>query len=187
MLFRSGKDVTTYAPAGVAVLDYMRLYKKYSFKNQESYALDFISEQELGIKKLDYSEHGTLHNLFVNDFQKYIDYNIRDVELIDRLEEKLKFIEQVIALAYTAKVNYTDTFTTVRPWDIIIHNYLMDRTIVIPQIKRKSNYESLAGGYVKEPKPGMKKWVVSFDLNSLYPHLIMQYSISPEKIGRAHV
>lgn len=179
-----GKNVKTYAPAGIAVLDYMRLYKKYSFKNQESYALDYIAEQELkGFKKLDYSEYGSLHGLYVNNFQKYIDYNIRDVEVIDRLEEKLKFIEQVIALAYTARVNYADTFATVRPWDIIIHNYLLDRNIVIPQMKRKSNYESLAGGYVKDPKPGLKRWVVSFDLNSLYPHLIMHYNISPETLA----
>ena len=111
-----------------------------------------------------------------------IDYNMHDVTLIDMLEEKLKFIEQVIAFAYDAKVNYSDTFTTVKPWDIIIHNYLLDRNIVVPQ-NIKHHYDgSLVGGYVKEPKLGLSRWVVSFDLNSLYPHLIMQYGISPETL-----
>jgi len=109
-----------------------------------------------------------------------IDYNIHDVTLIDMLEEKLKFIEQVIAFAYDAKVNYADTFTTVKPWDIIIHNYLMDRGIVVPQTTKNHYNGDLVGGYVKEPKLGLSRWVVSFDLNSLYPHLIMQYNISPE-------
>jgi len=114
-----------------------------------------------------------------------IDYNIHDVTLIDMLEEKLKFIEQVIAFAYDAKVNYADTFTTVKPWDIIIHNYLMDRGIVVSQTTKNHYNGDLVGGYVKEPKLGLSRWVVSFDLNSLYPHLIMQYNISPETyVGR---
>jgi DNA polymerase elongation subunit (family B) len=109
-----------------------------------------------------------------------IDYNIHDTTLIDMLEEKLKYIELVLTFAYDAKVNYADTLTTVRPWDIIIHNYLLDRCIVIPQTKHIFMTESLVGGFVKEPKIGLTKWVVSFDLDSLYSHLIMQYNISPE-------
>ena len=177
-----GKNHKVYVPAGITVLDYMQLYKKFSFKNQESYKLDAIAQEELGVKKLDYSEYGSLHELYVNNFERFIDYNIHDVTLIDMLEEKLKFIEQVIAFAYDARVNYIDTMTTVRPWDIIIHNYLLDRAVVIPQFKKNSNYDTLVGGYVKEPKIGMTKWVVSCDLNSLYPHLIMQYNISPETL-----
>jgi DNA polymerase elongation subunit (family B) len=102
------------------------------------------------------------------------------------LEEKLKFIEQVIAFAYDAKVNYSDTMTTVRPWDIIIHNYLLEKNVVIPPMEHHVMNEALVGGYVKEPKIGLSKWVVSFDLNSLYPHLIMQYNISPETFVRRH-
>lgn len=181
---QQGKDHKVYVPAGITVLDYMQLYKKFSFKNQESYKLDAIAHEELGVKKLDYSEYGSLHELYVNNFERFIDYNIHDVTLIDMLEEKLKFIEQVIAFAYDARVNYIDTMTTVRPWDIIIHNYLLDRAVVIPQFKKNSNYDTLVGGYVKEPKIGMTKWVVSCDLNSLYPHLIMQYNISPETLIR---
>jgi DNA polymerase elongation subunit (family B) len=180
-----GRENQTYTPAGINVLDYLNLYKKFKFEMQESYRLDNIAEKELGVKKLDYSEYGSLNDLYVKNPQKFYDYNVHDVTLIDMLEERLKFIEQVIAFAYDAKVNYADTMTTVRPWDVIIHNYLLDRNIVIHQFKKASNYESLVGGYVKEPKIGMSKWVVSFDLNSLYPHLIMQYNISPETmIGR---
>jgi len=111
--------------------------------------------------------------------------NIHDCVLVDRLEDKLGFIKQVFALAYDAKVNYNDTLTTVRPWDVIIHNYLMNSNIVIPQMAHQDMFDSLVGGYVKDPQVGMHKWVVSFDLNSLYPHLIMQYNISPETfVGR---
>ena len=187
---RAGKQIedrvdVVYDIAGITSLDYLELYKKFSFKNQESYRLDSIAEDELGEKKLDYSEYGSLNELYEKNPQKFFDYNIHDVRLVDRLEEKLGFIQMVIAFAYDAKVNYADTMRTVGPWDIIIHNYLLDRAIVIPQTKRNNMMQSLVGGYVKDPKIGMSKWVVSFDLNSLYPHLIMQYNISPETlIGR---
>jgi len=175
-----GKENQSYNILGLSVLDYYQLYRKFTFGNQESYKLDFISQIELGKKKIDYSEHGSLLELYKNNFQKFIEYNIHDCVLVDRLDDKLKFLEQVMALAYDAKVNYNDTLTTVRVWDTIIHNYLLEQNIVIPQFKKQNDFESLVGGYVKEPKPGLSKWVVSFDLNSLYPHLIMQYNISSE-------
>jgi len=175
-----GKQNQTYTPAGIAVLDYYQLYRKFSFGNQENYKLDYISQVELDEQKIDYSEYGSLLELYKNNFQKFIEYNIYDCVLVDKLDEKLKFIEQVMALAYDAKVNYHDTMTTVRPWDVIIHNYLLDRRIVIPQFEPSRQEFELVGGHVKEPVPGLYKWVVSFDLNSLYPHLIMQYNISPE-------
>lgn len=181
-----GRENKTYVPAGITILDYLHLYRKFSFKNQESYKLDHIAEEELGERKVDYHSEGytSLDDLYQRNYQRFIEYNIHDVVLVDRLEEKLGFIQMVITFAYDAKVNYADTLTTVRPWDIIVHNYLLNRAIVIPQMKRGSGYDNLVGGYVKEPKLGMSKWVVSFDLNSLYPHLIMQYNISPEMIVR---
>jgi DNA polymerase elongation subunit (family B) len=179
-----GKENQSYTPAGISILDYYHLYRKFTFGNQESYKLDFIAQEELGEKKIDYSEYGNLLELYKNNYQKFVEYNIHDCTLVDRLEDKLKFIELVLALAYDAKVNYNDTMTTVRPWDIIIHNYLLDNSFVIPQMKKQSMDQSLVGGYVKEPKIGLSKWVVSFDLNSLYPHLIMQYNISPEMFSR---
>ena len=175
-----GKENQSYEPVGISILDYYQLYRKFTFGNQESYKLDYIGQIELGIKKVDYSEYGNLLELYKNNYQKFIEYNIQDVMIVEKLDDKMKFIELVMAFAYDAKVNYGDTMTTVRPWDVIIHNYLLERNIVIPQFKKQPDFEALVGGHVKEPKIGLSKWVVSFDLNSLYPHLIMQYNISPE-------
>lgn len=175
-----GRTVKSYNLKGISVLDYYQLYRKFTFGNSESYKLDYIANVELGERKIDYSEYGSLNDLYKNNFQLYMEYNIHDVILVQRLEDKLKFIEQVMALAYDAKVNYGDTLTTVRPWDIIIHNYLLEQNIVIPPQKDQIMDKELVGGHVKEPNPGLYHWVVSFDLNSLYPHLIMQYNISPE-------
>lgn len=182
-----GRENTTYIPAGINVLDYLQLYKKFSFGNEESYKLDNIAEVVLGERKVDYKSMGyeSLDDLYQRNSELYFDYNIQDVALIDRFEEKLGFIELVMAFAYDAKVNYNDTMATVKPWDIIVHNYLLDRCIVVPQFTKKTTDEQLMGGHVKEIKPGMYRWVVSFDLTSLYPHLIMHYNISPEtKVGR---
>lgn len=176
-----GREHEVYDPAGVTILDYMQLYRKFTFVMQESYKLDHIAHVELGERKIDYSdEYESLHDLYEKNFDLFIDYNIKDVVLVDRLDEKLKLIEQVYALAYDGKVNFQDTFTSVRMWDIIIHNYLMDKNIVVPPIQIKEKERQIMGAYVKDPQVGMHKWVVSFDLNSLYPHLIMQYNISPE-------
>lgn len=175
-----GNDELIYNIKGVSTLDYLTLYKKFSFSNQESYRLDHIASIELNEKKLDYSQYASLIDLYKKNFQLFIEYNIKDVVLVDKLDNKLGFIKQVMALAYDAKVNFNDTLATVKPWDIIIHNYLMNKRIVIPQQKIKSNNTTIVGGYVKDPQVGMHNWVVSFDLNSLYPHLIMQYNISPE-------
>jgi DNA polymerase elongation subunit (family B) len=164
------------------MLDYYELYKTFTYVNQESYSLNHISYVELGEKKLSYSEYESITEFYKKDFQKFIEYNIRDVELVQKLEEKLKLIELAVALAYSAGVNFQDVFSQVRTWDVIIYNYLSDRGIVIPSKKRGSKDEQYAGAYVKEPIVGMHDWVVSYDLNSLYPHLIMQYNISPETI-----
>jgi DNA polymerase elongation subunit (family B) len=177
-----GKQNQSYELLGISVLDYYQLYRKFMFGNQESYKLDYIAQIELGEKKIDYSEYGNLLELYKENYQKFIEYNIKDCLLVEKLDDKLKFIEQVMAFAYDAKVNYDDTMTTVRPWDVIIHNYLLEQGIVIPPFKKQPDNDSLVGGYVKEPKIGLSKWVVSFDLTSLYPSLIQQYNISPEKM-----
>lgn len=116
----------------ISVLDYIELYKKFTYSNQESYRLDYICHVELGERKLDYSEVESLHQLYKTDYQKYIEYNIRDVELVDKLEEKMKLIEMVIGLAYDAKVNINDVFSQVRMWDTLIFNYLRTKHIVLP-------------------------------------------------------
>jgi DNA polymerase elongation subunit (family B) len=179
-----GRDCICYAPIGVAVLDYIQLYRKFTYTEQESYRLDYIAQVELNEGKIDYRDEGysDLDDLRLRNFQRYIEYNVRDVEIVERLEDKLKLIELVYALAYDAKVNYEDTMTTVKQWDVITHNYLLDRNIVVPLNDKNKPDRAFVGGYVKDPKVGMSKWVVSFDLNSLYPHLIMQYNISPETL-----
>jgi DNA polymerase elongation subunit (family B) len=177
-----GRQHITFDVGGVSQLDYLDLYKKFTYKAQESYRLDYIAEVELGQKKLDHSEFDTFKDFYTHGWQKFIEYNIVDVELVDRLEDKMKLIELALTMAYDAKVNYIDVFYQVRMWDNIIYNYLKKRDVVIPPKNRSQKNEKYAGAYVKEPIPGKYDWVVSFDLNSLYPHLIMQYNISPETL-----
>jgi DNA polymerase elongation subunit (family B) len=181
-VYINGRKNTTFDIGGVTQLDYLDLYKKFTYKAQESYRLDYIASVELGQKKLDHSEFDTFKDFYTKGWQKFIEYNIIDVELVDRLEDKMKLIELALTMAYDAKVNYNDVFYQVRMWDTIIYNYLKKRNIVIPPKNRSSKAEKYAGAYVKEPIPGKYDWVVSFDLNSLYPHLIMQYNISPETL-----
>ena len=177
-----GRKQISYDVGGITQLDYLNLYKKFTYKAQESYRLDYIASVELGQKKLDHSEFDTFKDFYTKGWQKFVEYNIIDVELVDRMEDKMKLIELAITMAYDAKVNYNDVFYQVRMWDAIIYNYLKKRNIVIPPKERSDKDAKYAGAYVKEPIPGKYDWVVSFDLNSLYPHLIMQYNISPETL-----
>jgi DNA polymerase elongation subunit (family B) len=181
-VFINGRKHTVFDVGGLTQLDYLDLYKKFTYKAQESYRLDYIAEVELGQKKLDHSEFDTFKDFYTKGWQKFIEYNIIDVELVDRLEDKMKLIELALTMAYDAKVNYADVFYQVRMWDNIIYTYLKKRNIVIPPKNKTQKDEKYAGAYVKEPIPGMYDWVVSFDLNSLYPHLIMMYNISPETL-----
>jgi DNA polymerase elongation subunit (family B) len=176
------RPVQFYDLSGIAILDYIQLYRKFTYSQQESYRLDNIAHVELGEKKLDYSEFETLHQLYKHDYQKFIEYNIKDVELVEKLEDKMKLIELALTLAYDNKVNYDDVFTQVRMWDAIVYNYLLRKKIVIPQMSRSVKSSQYEGAYVKDPICGMHEWVASFDLNSLYPHLIMQYNISMETL-----
>ena len=204
-----GRDQRVSIIDGIPNLDYMGLFKKfaYSYGNQESYQLDHIASVVLGERKLDYSEAGSLRNLYEVDFQKYIDYNIKDVELIERFEEKLGLITLVMTTAYIGGVNYTDTLGTTAIWDSIIYRRLM-RKRTVPRLRQlpPSDYTPygakagsmtwkgsvgekteiapsiIAGGYVKEVKEGMSEWVMSFDLNSLYPNIIIQNNMSPETL-----
>ena len=178
----SGRRHLCYDIGGISQLDYLDLYKKFTYKAQESYRLDYIAEVELGKKKLDHSEFDTFKDFYTKGWQKFVEYNIVDVELVDRLEDKMKLIDLTLTMAYDAKANYEDVFSQVRMWDTIIYNYLKKRNIVIPPKERSEKDSQYAGAYVKEPIPGKYDWVVSFDLNSLYPHLIMQYNISPETL-----
>ena len=173
--------VQIYDIIGIAQLDYMDLFMKfgYSFGPQESYSLNHIASVVLGETKLAYD--GTLHTLYQTDHQKFIDYNIRDVDLVDRMEDKIGMITLTMTMAYKAGVNYSDTMGTVAIWDSLIHKHLMNQKIIVPPTKDsfKSDYE---GGYVKDPQCGVHDWVCSFDVNSLYPNIIVQWNMSPETI-----
>ena len=181
-VFIKGRQHKSIDIGGVTQLDYLDLYKKFTYTNQESYRLDHIALVELGQQKLDHSEFDTFKDFYNGNWQKFVEYNIKDVELVDRLEDKMKLIELALTMAYDAKVNFADVYYQVRMWDAIIYNYLKKRNIVIPPKKGAKKDDKYAGAYVKEPIPGSYDWVVSFDLNSLYPHLIMQYNISPETL-----
>ena len=184
------RDITTmqrkqmaYEIQGIAQMDYLDLFKKfgYSYGPQETYKLDHIASVVLGEKKLSYEEHGNLHTLYKHDHQKFIDYNIKDVDLVDRFEDKMGLITLALTMAYRGGVNYSDVMGTTAIWDAIIFRNLYANQVIIPfaEEKFKTPYP---GGYVKDPHVGMHKWVVSFDLNSLYPSIIMQNNMSPETI-----
>ncbi len=178
-----GSIRTTFDISGIQHLDYMELFKKfaYTYGNQESYSLNHISSVVLGEKKLDYSEVGSLRDLYDADYQMFVDYNIKDVELIERMEDKLGLITLVMTMAYLGGVNYQDTLGTCAIWDSIIFRRLARSKIATIPSEEKTS-EAFPGGYVKEPQVGMHDWVMSFDLNSLYPNIIVQYNMSPETI-----
>ena len=178
-----GKMQSTYAISGVSIIDYMDAFKKFGYKYgpQESYKLDHIAHVVLGEKKLDYSEYGSLSELYTQNPQLFFDYNLKDTHLIEMMEEETALLALVFTVAYGGGVNYTDAFGTVGIWETTLYRKLMEKKIV-PPLKKGPGQRAgdLVGGYVKDPKVGMHPWVVSFDLNSLYPHLMLQYNMSPE-------
>ena len=205
-----GREQQAYEITGIAQLDYLELFKKfgYSYGAQESYKLDHIANVVLNERKLSYDEYTDLHSLYKNDYQKFIDYNIKDVELIDRLEDKMGLITLALTMAYRGGVNYTDTLGTTAIWDAILYRDLA-KTNVFPPVdsvptgtfpysvtgatqtsqdnpgpieRERGSPASFAGGYVKPPQVGMHDWVVSFDLNSLYPNIIVQWNMSAETV-----
>ena len=180
----NNQELTAYELVGVSTLDYIELYRWYApgGKSQESYRLDNIAQVELGEGKISYDEFDNLHALYRLNYQKFIEYNIKDVDLIFKLESKLKLIELGLTLAYDTKTNFEDIFAQTRMWDALIYNYLLDKNIIVPPKETKHKSSAFEGAYVKVPQVGLHNWVASFDLNSLYPHLMMQFNISPETL-----
>ena len=180
----NNRELIAYDFLGVCALDYIELYKWYApgGKSQESYRLDNIAQVELGEGKIAYDEYDSLHALYRQNYQKFIEYNIKDVDLILKLDDKLKLLELAITLAYDTKTNYDDVFAQTRMWDSLTYSYLLNKKIVVPPRVVKDKTSAFEGAYVKEPQVGLHNWVASFDLNSLYPHLMMQYNISPETL-----
>jgi DNA polymerase elongation subunit (family B) len=180
-VYQMGRKHQVYSIQGVSALDFFDLYRKFTYTNQERYTLDHIAFVELGERK-DGNPFETFKEWYQKDYQSFIEYNIQDVEIVDKLEDKMRLIELCLTMAYDGKVNFTDVLGQVRYWDNVIYNHLRKKNIVIPQKKDNEKVEKFEGAYVKDPQVGMHKWVMSFDLNSLYPHLIMQYNISPETL-----
>lgn len=263
VLIGGRKAIKTFF-AGIASLDYLDLYKKFGAYNaKESYSLEAIAQEELGVGKLKFDGVDGTYRLYLGaeavntkkienkpveqlaDFERWclirdriqkeievcenrntvltvfqhkntlegfeqlnlksfsvkqlqklyefadkqanqqcfnaaVEYNVRDVELISKLDEKMKLLDLALTIAYLGKVNYEDVFGPVKLWDVIIYHYLNERRVVIPPLQNNKKAEHFVGGYVKEPLVGKHKWAVSFDVNSMYPHLIMGYNMSPE-------
>jgi len=179
--FIKGNEEIHYDIHGISQLDYLDLYKKFTYQKQESYRLDYIAGEELGDAKKE-NPGDDFKDFYTNHWQQFVEYNIHDVELVDKLEDKMRLIELCLTMAYNAKINYEDVFSQVRMWDAIIYNHLRKKMIAIPAKSGSGKDAQFEGAYVKDPIVGLHKWVASFDLNSLYPHLIMQYNISPETL-----
>ena len=177
----TGNTNYAYDIMGITQLDYLELYKKFTYVQQEMYSLNHIAHVELGEGKLSYEDQGSLFSLYKNDYQKFIEYNIKDVELVDRFEEKLGLITLALTMAYRGGVNYRDVLGTTMIWDTIIYRILEQNKVVCPPKIEKSKSD-FVGAYVKEPQIGAHDWVVSFDLNSLYPNIIVQNNMSPETV-----
>ena len=176
----ANREMTAFEITGVAQLDYLDLYKKFTYVTRESYKLDFIAEVELGKNKLE-SGFDTFKEFYDNDWNRFVEYNIIDTVIVDELEDKMQLIQLALTMAYDAKCNFGDVFSPVRIWDSLIYNYLWEKKIVVGQGGGRKDRQ-IEGAYVQEPVPGSYEWVSSFDATSLYPSIIMQYNMSPETI-----
>lgn len=166
---------------GVSVLDYIDLYKRYQpgGNSQESYKLGHIAEEELGETKVEYE--GSLHKLYTEDKDTFYRYNVQDVVLIEKLDNKCKLFMLGLTLAYRTKSNPEDIFQQTRMWDSLIYSYLQEKHIQVPQ-KTTGEDAQYEGAYVKPPIPGLHKWIVTLDATSLYPSLLIGFNISPDTL-----
>lgn len=169
---------------GYSILDYRELYLKYVYKKLESYKLDYVGDYELGLKKVEYE--GNLNTLCDTDYGKYLYYNFHDVRIVKKLEDKLKFILLQVQISYESKQNFEDTFSPVRTWESLVYSECVKRGLCLEPTRHHPKVE-YPGAFVKKPDPGFLRYIMSFDLNSLYPHLQMGYLISPETIVPADV
>lgn len=177
-------EMTSYRILGLPTLDYMLLYQRFSGKKQEQYSLDFVSEAELNEKKLDYSEFDDdLMEMYLRGFNKYIEYNERDVELVERLDQKVQLIRLALTMVMMTKTRYQEMYGKVKLWDNLIYN-MLGGDLIIPPDKRQASSGTIKGAWVKDPVAGKYRWVCSLDLTSLYPSICMMYNMSPETLRR---
>lgn len=179
-----GREQKYYEMSGISMLDYLELFRRFSKDgaSQDSYKLDAVAHKQIGERKLSYEEYENLHQLYRLNYQKFIDYNIQDCRIIERLDEKEKLLDLALTLAYDSKSNWDDVNTQVRMWDAITFNHLLKQNIIVPPKVSQSKDSAYEGAYVKDPIIGRHAWVASFDLTSLYPMLIQQYNLSPDMI-----
>ncbi len=177
-----------YKIAGVSCLDYIKLYKWFTYTQESSYRLDYIGQKEVGIGKVEYE--GTLQDLYENDIEKYIEYNLNDVVIVKALDDKLKFIDLARGVGHLGHVPYEDNFYSSRYLEGAMLVYMKKIGVIAPnkELGAKINKDDkFSGAYVKDPKPGRYDWVFDLDLTSMYPSVIMSLNISPEmKIGKVN-
>ena len=175
-----GNEREAFTIMGIESLDYIDLYKKFSFTTQPTYALDYVAEYETGIGKVDYD--GPLKKLRDDNHQLYIDYNIGDVDRVLAIDKKRGFIDLVYSLCFYAKIKFNHVYNPMKVWDAIIFGSLKAEGKVVPENKIQPK-QTYPGAFVKEPVPNAYRWMMSFDLTSLYPSIIRQVNISPETIA----
>lgn len=180
MISRGSKESLTYTLAGRIHLDYMELYKEYNYEERQSYSLDNIAEAELGERKVEYS--GTLHQLYNNDFKLFLEYNIQDTMLLDKLDKKLQYIDLANTIAHDTCVPIPAAMGTVTKIDNAIVMEAHRRGMIVPNKRKITGDTRAAGGWVSKPKKGLHKWVGSSDLNSLYPSVIRAFNMSLETV-----
>lgn len=173
----------SYEIAGVIHVDYMNLYMKYSYDTKASYSLNNIANEELGEGKLDYSEYQNLHQLYKKNFQKFMEYNIRDSQLVEKINNKTKMMELGETVMYMCFINFNDIYSPIKSWDSLIYNYLYkEKKTINPRKDTSQGQEAYPGAYVVPPEAGICRWICSFDFNSLYPNIMRQLNLSPETI-----
>jgi len=178
---RFGKEDQTYDIIGRQHLDYMQLYRKYTYHEMHSYSLDAIGEYELNERKVAYE--GTLDQLYNQDFYTFIDYNRQDTMLLYKLDQKLKFIDLANELAHANTVLLPTTMGAVAVTEQAIINHAHEQGLVVPNKKKPDeDHNKAAGAYVAKPKVGLHDWIGSIDLNSLYPSVIRALNMAPETI-----
>ena len=168
---------------GIQTFDYLNLYKKFNPKKLESYKLDFVGEYEKVGRKIDYSEWGNnLMRLYHEAFDVFIVYNEQDVSVVENLDDKLKFIQQAISIAYLTHSRFAEALATVKPWDNYFYNLLLDQNIQIPPAGHVKESDQIIGAFVKVPKTGRYRWIVSLDLTSLYPSIMILLNMGPDTL-----
>lgn len=173
-----GKEYETITIGGINCIDYLELYKNYHFGEQESYKLDYIARVEIDAQKLEYE--GSLKDLYYNDWQHYIEYNVQDVQLLIDIDEKLQFMSMMIGICYNCRVPLEQYATTTKVLDGAFISRLMLDNIILPDVSSTEKDDKYVGAFVKDPDRGVHEWIVSYDATSLYPSIMMQHNISPE-------